>query len=52
MNVIILLIMCIARMIYLAVPTLLCAIGIQAIVYRVSKISLINSFVEVLKRGI
>lgn len=49
---IILIIMCIARIIYLCIPTIITLISVQAIVYRLTKISLYNEFKKLMLRGI
>lgn len=50
MNVIILMIMCIAKMIYLALPTFILITSIQAIVYKITGISLYNKLVNLLSK--
>lgn len=40
------LLLCIARMIYLSIPGVVLLLSIQAIVYRVTKVSLYNEFVK------
>lgn len=50
MKVLILMIMCIARMIYLALPSMLIMLAIQTVVYRTTKISLFNNLVKLLSK--
>lgn len=49
---IILIIMCIARTIYLCMPTIITLISVQAIVYRLTRISLYNNLMRYILRGI
>lgn len=49
---IILLIMCIARMVYLALPCMAILLGIQTVVYRTTGLSPINEIRKFLMRGV
>lgn len=49
---IVLIIMCILRMIIINLPTLLIMIGIQAIIYWLSGISIYNKIKDLMLRGI
>lgn len=50
MKVLLIMIMCIARMIYLALPSFLLLLAIQTILYRTTKISLYNNLVKLLSK--
>lgn len=50
MNTIVLIIACIARMIYLQIPAILLLISIQALVYRTTGLSLFNKLVNILSK--
>lgn len=49
-NSLILIIMCIARMIYLVLPTLIVLIVMQAVIYKLTGISPINKIIKILSR--
>lgn len=49
MHTIVLMVMCIARMIYLMIPVFTIIIGIQVIVYKVTRISLYNKLIKKLE---
>ena len=51
-KIIVLMIMCIARMIYLFLPTFLLMIVVQAIIYRITGISIYNKFIKLIMKGV
>lgn len=52
MRVIVIMMMCIARMIYLALPSFLLLLAIQIVLYRTTKISLYNNLVKFIMKGV
>ena len=50
MKTMLLFIMCIARMIYLALPVLITLLTLQVVLYRTTKISLYNELIKVLSK--
>ena len=50
MKVLILMMMCIGRMIYLALPTFTLLLTAQIVLYRTTKISLYNNLVKLLSK--
>lgn len=49
MDIVILILMCICKMIWLSLPTLLLLVSVQAIVYKITGISLYNKLVKKLE---